>query len=219
MPTSIYQKRMYQKRRSLGICVDCGNPVENGACRCLNCSTKKNDEKTENYRLYQSCGICPICRINPIMGDEKSCPECKAASGSYSNYRRSENRDRYNQTHREWAKMEYSRRKELGICTRCGKRKALNGKVMCGVCADKVRKQKEKKRMPVSMERAERPENGICYFCDNPVKEGYKVCEQHYQKNLENLKHPKCVEATNKEKKRIHRIIQGRKAKNERICN
>lgn len=218
MPTSIYQKRMYQKRRSLGLCVDCGNPAENGACRCLKCSTNKNNEKALNYRLYQSYGVCPICKVNSIIGDEKTCPECRATSVEYSNDWHRKNRDQYNQTHRTWAKMEYANRKELGICTRCGKRKSINGRVMCGICADKARKQKEKKRSS-AMTKSERIENGICYFCDNPVKKGYKVCEEHYQKNLENLKHPKCVEATNKEKKRIHRIIQGRKAKNERICN
>lgn len=24
------------------------------------------------------------------------------------------------------------------------------------------------------------------FFCDNPVKPGYKVCEMHYQKNVKN---------------------------------
>lgn len=33
--------------------------------------------------------------------------------------------------------------------------------------------------------RKERYKQGLCYFCDNPIKIGYKVCEYHYQKNVE----------------------------------
>lgn len=25
----------------------------------------------------------------------------------------------------------------------------------------------------------------MCYFCDRPVKNGYKVCEYHHKKNIE----------------------------------
>ena len=35
-------------------------------------------------------------------------------------------------------------------------------------------------------DRSERIDKGICYFCNNPVKTGYKVCEKHYQMNVKN---------------------------------
>ena len=25
----------------------------------------------------------------------------------------------------------------------------------------------------------------LCYFCDKPIKQGYKVCEGHYQRNVD----------------------------------
>ena len=33
--------------------------------------------------------------------------------------------------------------------------------------------------------RAERHTKGLCYFCDKPIKQGYKVCEEHYQRNVD----------------------------------
>ena len=40
-----------------------------------------------------------------------------------------------------------------------------------------------------------REQQGVCHFCDRPAKPGYKVCEEHYQMNIEKLKNEKCKEA------------------------
>ena len=83
---------------------------------------------------------------------------------------------------------------EKGICTRCRKRKADNGFKTCGICRAKIRQYKRnqsKYKIPLS----ERYLHGLCYFCDNPVKSGYKVCEEHYQKNLEYARSEKANKA------------------------
>ena len=69
------------------------------------------------------------------------------------------------------------------MCTRCGKRKATEGMSTCASC--RVRDNETRTVRVGTHDRSERAENGICYFCDNPVKKGYKVCEKHYQMNIE----------------------------------
>ena len=39
---------------------------------------------------------------------------------------------------------------------------------------------------------------GICYFCNNPVEEGYKVCEYHHRKNIEYANLDKTKDARKK---------------------
>ena len=82
---------------------------------------------------------------------------------------------------------------ERGICTRCRKRKADYGYKTCGICREKIRNYKRIKYG--KPDRSERYEQGLCYFCNSPVKDGYKVCEKHYQMNVENSHSQKANEA------------------------
>ena len=43
--------------------------------------------------------------------------------------------------------------------------------------------------------RKERYKQGLCYFCDNEIKPGYKLCEVHYQRNVDNARSQKAKEA------------------------
>ena len=43
--------------------------------------------------------------------------------------------------------------------------------------------------------RKERYKQGLCYFCDNPIKDGYKVCEMHYRMNIEKANSSKAKDA------------------------
>lgn len=120
------------------------------------------------------------------MGDEKVCPECNARSANDAMHIRERDRGLYNEKQKMMHKRIYDKRKEQGICTRCGKRKADYGYSTCGICRDKSRTQKKIKYG--KPDRAERYLQGLCYFCDNPVKKGYKLCEYHYQKNVYNAR-------------------------------
>lgn len=97
-----------------------------------------------------------------------------------------EQKARYGERFRKQQNLLYKERLRSGICTRCGKRKATNGYVTCAICRNKNAdlKRVRSKTSP----RSERVQNGLCYFCDNPVKTGYKVCEKHYQMSVENVK-------------------------------
>lgn len=90
-------------------------------------------------------------------------------------------------------KKQHHKRIKLGICTRCGKREADAGYKTCGICRVKTRNYKRLKYGKPN--RSERYKQGLCYFCDNPIKDGYKVCEKHYQMNVEKSNSSKAKDA------------------------
>lgn len=188
METKNYKKKLVQKRKDNGLCILCGNPLDREGVHCKKCREKINEEVRKDREFYAKNGICPRCRKNKLFGNEKVCPEC-AAKG-YENTMRTREGTHYNEVHRKWAKEEYERRKQNGICTRCGKQKADSGYYTCGICRDKDRNKKRIKSTAIP--KNERINLGLCYFCDNPVKEGYKVCEKHYLMNLEKSRSEKA---------------------------
>ena len=136
-------------------------------------------------QFYKGIGICPVCKKSKLWGAEKECPECTAKGYEYTMKSRARlGKEHYNKTHAEWAKLEHHKRIEQGMCTRCGKRKADCGFKTCGTCRTKDNATR-RKRMEPRIARSERFSIGLCYFCDNPIKDGYKVCEKHYQMNVE----------------------------------
>ena len=72
-------------------------------------------------------------------------------------------------------------------------RKADYGYKTCGICREKIRNYKRIKYG--KPDRSERYKQGLCYFCDNPIKDGYKVCEKHYKMNVEKSHSQKAKEA------------------------
>ena len=91
----------------------------------------------EDRIFYQSLGICPRCKRNRILGDEKNCPECRAKNAETQARHRERNRDRHNANENASHMMRYFRLKEQGLCPKCG-RKPMPGRVHCRNCADKL---------------------------------------------------------------------------------
>lgn len=193
------KKVFIQKRKLNGLCVNCGIKLDREGIYCKKCREKINKNETATRKWYQENGICPRCRKNKLFGDEKNCIECVSYSYTLIMPKREMNREHYNQMHREWSKRTHQEMIENGICTRCRKRKADYGYKTCGICRDKNRKYKQSKSNKI--DRKERVKCGLCYFCDNPIKEGYKVCEKHYQINLEKARSEKAAVAREKLKK------------------
>lgn len=194
MATSIYQQRFIERRKEQGLCLKCGKALDREGIYCTECRKIINESQQQTRHWYQSHGICPRCGKNDLFGDEKVCPECNAKA--YENILRSRERlgkDYCNAQHATWAKNEHHKRIEEGICTRCGKRKADAGYKTCGICRAKIRKYKRIKYGKPN--RSERYNQGLCYFCDNPIKDGYKVCEKHYQMNVEKSNSNKAKDA------------------------
>lgn len=91
----------------------------------------------------------------------------------------SENREkRLTKTCVTWKKR-YEERKTQGLYVRCGK-PAYKGGVFCYECKISEKKRDKLRWKKKQLAKPPKPE-GICHFCDKPVKEGFKVCEEHYK--------------------------------------
>ena len=178
-------KRMYHRRKENGLCTECGKPLDNTYVMCDACRNKVNVERTELRKWYQQNGVCPRCRKEKLYGDEKQCLSCNEKA--YVKIVPNRNREHYNETHREWSRRTHHEAIEKGICTRCRKRKADHGRKTCGICREKERTRSRLKSNVIPT--AERAEMGLCYYCCEPVKPGYKVCPKCYDR---------CVAASKK---------------------
>lgn len=94
-----------------------------------------------SYDYYKSIGICPHCRqMKPAEG-KVYCPNCldeqalmqMKLRATLSAEQRADIYKRQNDHNRE----RYARLKAEGICPKCGKRKAKQGRVMCAYCGRK----------------------------------------------------------------------------------
>lgn len=216
MPTSIYQQNLIDRRKKAGLCRLCGEPLDRDGTHCRACRDKLNKEAALERKFYQSQRICPECRKNKLFGDEKQCPECNAKFYSQVILQREKNREEYNAYYRAWRKKTFKERKEAGICIRCGKRKAEEGFSTCKLCREKANKTRHA-REGFKPDRKERYKQGLCYWCDNPIKEGFKVCEKHYQMNVEKAHSQGANKAREKYKKIENKRINSRRNKNNEI--
>lgn len=136
-----------------------------------------------NKRYYKRIGYCPKCNgKNKLLEGENCCPDCASKQYAYSLKR---DRNHYNEVHKEWSRKAYQKAKEEGICVRCLKRKADYG-ARCSICAMKMAESRR-----IRKHKESRFERGLCRWCDNPVEEGYKVCEYHHQVQIERAKRSK----------------------------
>ena len=210
MDTNKYKKALIERRKSNGLCIDCGNPLDREGLRCKKCCEKRSKWEREHRQWYLSHKICPRCGKNDLMGDETICPECRAKE--VNNTLKNRKTDEYNVYQRNWSKSTYQKRKESGICTRCGKRKATQGLTTCAMC--RARDNETRRIRKGFSDRSDRSKIGLCYFCDNPVKKGYKVCEKHYQMNIEKAEKGRQTQAAQDYMKSVKKI-QYRSVKNE----
>lgn len=180
----------YHKYIAKGRCGQCGklNDRKNRKT-CSACAKKDIEYQTQAKRFALSIGICPKCKKNKLFGDERSCPECKAVDASCKSKAREEHREEFNEYMRNYHKIQYQKRKEQGVCTRCGKRNAVNG-TRCEYC-----KGKAKQNNTGAFNGEKRVSAGLCYWCGKPQKPGYKICEKHYQMNVEKARSKKAKEA------------------------
>lgn len=160
-----------------------------GKTRCLDCHNKQLEEGKLNHHFYIKIGICPFCRKVPLMGKEKSCPECNAKRLNNNDAYRKRNREHYNLLCSSYRKKYKAEREEKGLCNRCGKRKAEAGRKTCEVCKIKRREQqrKDRERKGIKTDRSEWVSNGLCYFCGNPIGRDGRCCKKCAEKMTGNL--------------------------------
>lgn len=132
--------------------------------------------------IYKELGICVVCGKRETEPNRVSCFECLERDRRYMAMKRKKglcDNNKINQAHRNL----YAKRKEEGICTKCGKRKATNG-ILCLDCYVKSRRNRNEKKDGIL--RMERPNYGMCYFCGNPVFSDKHVCQCCYDRLLVN---------------------------------
>lgn len=172
--------RFIERRISNKICVDCGKPndSENSKYYCKACNEKRNKSSKETYKAYQKNKVCPMCRINKLFGDEKICVECRVKDLERHEKLRKEKSEHYNNVSKISNRKLRTNRKINGLCVRCGNKLNDLRYSNCEMCRQK---ENTKKRIQYIPKVTGKTIEGLCINCSNPVKEGYKVCEHHYQ--------------------------------------
>ena len=178
------RSRMYYRKRDKSKCASCGSKLDRDGCYCQSCIEKRREEGKVSRIFYQSIGICPECKKNKIMGDEKSCPECRAKDAEYKVNERRKKRDKINDIQRRCRIRTYNRLIEYGLCTRCGGTRDDKRYKMCSRC--RAKKNEQRKRRRTTGERERRVQSGLCFFCGQPALNGYKTCEKHYKMCVDN---------------------------------
>lgn len=174
-------KERYQDLKDRGICVYCRTALaEDGKTTCRICREKQRKQTSEKRAALRKLRICTECGSRRVYGDEKICPECAARKYALN---RKQKRD--SEKERQYHKNRRQKLKETGICVKCGKRKAENGKTRCGIC-NAMERQRVKEYRGQGIDRSERPAYGMCYFCGDHISSG-KICLKCAERVSKNL--------------------------------
>ena len=167
--------RHYRIRKENGLCPRCGEKTEPGRHLCKSCREKVNEYNRETRDFCRKNGICTVCHKEKVFGEERICPECLVKNEMWRKPLSEEQKDRYEKSFRKQQNSLYQERKASGICTRCGKRKAMPGKAKCGICLEKDAEMHRKQRFDRPNIREERIKNQLCLWCGNPATENKKT--------------------------------------------
>lgn len=181
-------EKRYKQRRYNGLCPRCGKPLDRDGYYCTECLEKVREYNRANKLFYRENGICVVCGKEMVLGDEKTCPMCRAKMSIWRREPTEEQKEKYGNRFKEYQKSLYQERKANGICTRCGKRKAAPQKTKCVICLEKDAENHRKKRYGKPKIREERLKNHLCLWCGEPAAENNKLCYSCLQKAVENGK-------------------------------
>lgn len=174
------------KRKSQGLCPRCGKPNDRDAYYCTVCKNEHTKETRARKDLYRRLGICSYCGKEKLYGDEKSCLSCREKVRARKERYLEKKKCEIDRKTNERRRRKYQECKQAGICTKCMKNKAEEGYSKCLQCRNKIHDYPSYiKHSRSEIKREERWKHGLCFFCDERIKPGYKVCEKHYEHNCE----------------------------------
>lgn len=170
--------RAYRNRKDNGLCPKCGKPLDREGHYCCECLEKVRVYHRENREFYRINHLCTECGKNSVPEGERICPECRAKNAIWKKPLTEEQKIRYRDNFRRQQKSLYKERSDAGICTRCGKRKAMPGKKKCGICLAKDAEIHRRRYMDRPNIKEYRKENHLCYFCGNLIDlpAGNNIC-------------------------------------------
>ena len=168
------------------MCPRCGKPLDREGYYCSECLEKVRVYHRENREFYRKNHLCTECGKNSVPEEERICPECRAKRQKIRKPLTEDQKTRYREHFRKQQKSLYKERSDAGICTRCGKRKAMPGKKKCGICLAKDAEMHRKKYMDSLNIKEYRKQNHLCYFCDDkidiPMSNICSKCREKFKK-------------------------------------
>lgn len=145
--------------------------------------------------VYKELGICTTCGKEKAEPNKASCWECLERYRKYQAKKRENgnyNKETANRLHREM----YAKRKELGLCTKCG-RKKQSAQVLCTECRIKNNRRRRKD----TLERSDRVGIRMCYFCGDNIIPGKRTCPKCYKRTLKSVQKMNDIARKKKEVK------------------
>ena len=132
---------------------------------CIKCNEMHNEYAKTNREFFRKHHLCTQCGKEKVPETQKICPECRIKISKY----RKPLTDSQKENFRKQQDLLYQKRKEQGICTRCGKRKAMADKAKCGICLAKDAETHRRRHMGRPNIKEYREENHLCYHCGNKI--------------------------------------------------
>lgn len=143
---------------------------------------EKYERQYERYDYLKRLHICVNCGNEDAEPKSIYCLECREKNYKRNKEYRARNIERLKEGQRKYFKSLYYKRKESGICTKCGKRKVCtNSTTLCIDCYVKKRRKKDK-RWNNEIPRAERVGFGLCYICAEPREVHNTLCNKCFQR-------------------------------------
>ena len=181
--------RVYNRHKNNGECPRCGKTLDREGHYCSKCLEKVREYHRENRRFYAEHHLCTECGKVKVPGNERVCPECRDKNEHWRKPLTEEQKIRYSYKFKKRQNSLYQQRSEQGICTRCGKRKAMPGKKKCGICLAKDAEMHRRIYMDRPNVKEYRKENHLCFFCGNPIDmDSGLICKRCYERCRENGK-------------------------------
>lgn len=100
---SAKEKDRYYSRKSAGLCVACGEPLDANYIRCKACHTKMMEDNRKRIAEKKSRGECVNC-VRPAEPGKTKCKVCAATANSY---------------YRDYIKIYKEKRILNGLCPTC----------------------------------------------------------------------------------------------------
>lgn len=192
----------YAYREKNHLCVTCGKPLDADwyFVNCQDCKNKAinyyhekmNDDtwhenrkekhrlnQSKNYKEKKENGMCVRCgKRKPLTGFAQ-CPICIEYNYAHNNWKPTqEQRKQYNDREKDLRQYRIQNK----LCTECGKALTDTNFKTCLECRIKARRKQERYR---SSKKVLGMECGTCIRCGKPRKDGYMLCEEHYNQAVE----------------------------------
>lgn len=183
----------------------------------------KRKYNAERAAFLREHNMCAWCGKEKALDGLRLCWDCwnKSAENYYQRYHSMtpEEKKAAQKKTSEYCKALRRKRREQGLCTRCGK-KAPEGRITCYECSNKhTAYYKELRRRKGIISAEERGNGFYCVRCCKPVEiEGNKFCSECYAKAVKQAEHMReFAKITPSWRGDNERVFRGRCTRKEEI--